>query len=107
MNCFEDTETIEHILISCKAYTEEKKTLYRLWLSTKHPIVHKLIINALSSEQGYLLQFILDCSVLPSVIQAAQAYGFGIYQELFYLTRTYCFAIHRLRMKGLGRWNFQ
>ena len=106
LNCHKGTETTEHILIFCKAYTETKKNLYSLWLSTKIPAVYQLVLRALSSDKDYLLQFLLDCSVLPTVIRAAQEHGSIIYKELFYLTRTWCFAIHKQRMKGLGRWNF-
>ena len=106
-NCHESTETTEHILIFCKAYNETKKNLYSLWLSTKNPVVYQLVLKALSSDTEYLLQFILDCSVLPNIIAAAQEHGSKIYHELFYMTRTWCFAIHRQRMKGLGRWNFK
>ena len=102
-----ELETIEHILISCNAFTETKKKLYKLWLSTKIPIVYELVLTALSSDKSYLLQFLLDCSVLPSVVRAAQSHSCEIYKELFYLTRTWCFAIHRQRMRKLGRWNFQ
>ena len=107
LNCHESSETSEHILIFCKAYEETKKKLYSLWLSTNIPVVYQLVLDALSSDTEYLMQFILDCSALPKVIRAAQDHGPHIYNELFYLTRTWCFAIHRQRMKGLGRWNFK
>ena len=106
VTCTSELENIEHILIHCKAYTECKKGLYSLWLSTTNPVVLKLVLDAFSSETSYLLQFILDCSVLPSVIAATQRHGFGIMKELFHLTRTWCFTIHRQRMKMLGRWNY-
>ena len=102
-----ELETIEHILVSCITYNETKKKLYRLWLATEIPIVKELVLNALSRERTYLLQFLLDCSVLPDVIRAAQDHSDDIYKELYYLTRTWCFAIHRHRMRSLGRWNFQ
>ena len=105
--CNEQKETVEHILIECPAYLGCKKRLYSLWLSSKNPAVYHLILEALSSEKDYLLQFLLDCSVLPTVITASQSYGDGIFSELFYLTRTWCFSVHRERMKMLGRWNFQ
>ena len=105
--CQNQIETVQHILIECPAYLECKKRLYSLWLSSKNPVVYHLILAALSTEKEYLLQFLLDCSVLPEVITATQSYGEGIFSELFYLTRTWCFSVHRERMKMLGRWNFQ
>ena len=103
-NMIEDTE---HILVSCRAYDECKKKLYSLWLSTRNPVVHMLVLEAISNTKEYLVQFTLDCSTLPSVILAVQEHGSSILEELFYLTRTWCFSIHRERMRMLGRWNFQ
>ena len=105
--CNEELESVEHILIKCSAYTECKGRLYSLWLSSSNPVVKNLVIEAFLNETEYLLQFIIDCSVLPPVINAVQAHGHGILEDLFYLTRTWCFSVHRQRMKMLGRWNFQ
>ena len=104
--CTNKVETIEHILIECGAYSDCKRYLYSLWLSTTNPVVLKLVLEALTSETCYLLQFILDCSVLPSVIVATQRHGFSVLKELFHFTRTWCFTVHRQRMKLLGRWNY-
>ena len=104
--CNSVVETVEHILIHCRAYTSCKKSLYSLWVSTPNPIVLGLVLEALSSETAYLLQFILDCSVLPTVINATQKYGFMILEELFYLTRTWCFSVHKQRLMMLGRWKY-
>ena len=105
--CKEEKETIEHILLDCQAYNDCKSRLYSLWLSAKILEVHDLLLEALTSDRAYLLQFILDCSVLPQVIRATQVKnGDLILRELFYYTRTWCFSIHKARMKMLGRWNF-
>ena len=105
--CVDKTETIEHVLVHCEYYSNCKRRLYSLWLSTANKVVLKLVLEALSSECQYLVQFILDCTALPSVIRATQNHGPDILKELFYLTRSWCFSLHRQRMKMLGRWNFQ
>ena len=43
-------ETIEHILIQCRAYSDCKTNLYYLWLSTTNPVVLKLVLEALTNE---------------------------------------------------------
>ena len=96
-------ESIEHILLENSAYTQIRKDLITLWLKCKHPIVHFLAIQALASPKEYLVQFLLDCSVLPQVIVANQTFGSVVMEGIFHLTRTWCFCIHRLRMKRLGR----
>ena len=67
-----------YILIQCRAYSDCKRKLYSLWLSTTNPVVLELVLEALTSEICYFLQFILDCSVLPSVIAATQKHGFSV-----------------------------
>ena len=106
--CCMEPESVEHILLTCPAYKDCKKKLYSLWLSTKNKVVRQLVLQAFSSEKSFLLQFILDCSVMPEVIKAVQTTDDDdVLNELFYLTRTWCFSVHRERMKMLGRWNFQ
>ena len=41
---------------------------------------------------------LLDCSVMPEVIRSAQSHGSRVYDDLFYVGRTWCFAVHRERM---------
>ena len=88
-------------------YNQEREKLTIFWLENGNEIAQKLAKEALNSNQDYLLQFILDCSVLPSVISATQQHGYVVLEELFHLTRTWCFVMHRQRMRMLGRWNFQ
>ena len=105
--CYKQAETIEHILVQCRSYSDCRRRLLSLWLSTPNGVVLKLVREALGSDTDYLVQFILDCSVLPHVIRETQLHGPEILHILFHLTRSWCFSIHRQRMKNLGRWNFQ
>ena len=107
LTCQNQPETVEHILVHCVAYSECRRRLCSLWLSTENRVAHELVREALGSDSEYLVQFLLDCSVLPQVISATQSHGSEILSILFYLTRSWCFSIHRQRMKILGRWNFQ
>ena len=98
-------ESVEHILLDCQQYTPERHKLVSMWLSTEVSEVYHLVLHAFTSKKSYLLQFILDCSILPEVIQSKQKHGDIILNELFRLTRTWCFNVHRARMKMLGRWS--
>ena len=104
-DCENVSETIGHILLECQAYTKQRQQLIALWLATKIPEVYPLILEALTSSKEYLLQFIIDCSSLPKVISSRQQYGDIIHKEIFRLTRTWCFVLHRERMRLLGRWS--
>ena len=105
--CSNAVETLQHILLDCVAYNSNRVRLTRLWLSNEDQIIKNITSEALSSNRDYQVQFILDCSVLPSVISASQQYGSNILDKIFYLTRTWCYSIHRTRMKILGRWHLK
>ena len=105
--CNNQVETSEHILLVCPAYTATRERLKALWLGTSDPNIHTLVSAALDKPTPFFMQFLLDCSVTPDVISAAQLHGQMVYDALFYLTRTWCFSIHRERLKLLDRWNFR
>ena len=72
------------------------------WRSANNPVVAKLAEDALDiSSSAYLIQFILDPSVLPQVRLAVQVSGFDILNRTFSLARTWCYAMHRERLKLL------
>ena len=101
-------ESPEHVLLNCPAYTHTRQNMISLCMKTQDPVSHSLVTSfLLSSSTQKMMQFLLDCSVLPEVIRGAQLHGEQIYSDIFYLSRTWCFAIHRERMKRLGRWNFR
>jgi hypothetical protein len=106
-DCSNILETVKHILLECPAYSENRKRLKTVWQSSDDRVIDTLTSEALSGTDEYLLQFILDCSILPNVISSTQKHSSLILDKLFYLTRTWCFSIHRSRMKLLGRWNLQ
>ena len=105
--CYDEglVETPEHILLHCPAYVKTRQSLLPLFLKIQHPISHSLALSLLTSGPTTFLQFLMDCSSLPEVISSYQNYGDQIYRDLFYLSRTWCFVMHKERMKQLGRWN--
>ena len=77
-------ESSEHILLECPAYLETRQNMISLFLNLKSQVSHSLVISLLlCSERQSLMQFLLDCSVLAQVIQAAQVHGECIYSDLF------------------------
>ena len=100
-------ESPEHLLLYCPAYFSTRQKMVTLFLRSRDPISHSLATSFLLCDSSKkTMQFLLDCSVIPDVIRCAQQYGKHIYDDIFYLGRTWCFSIHRERMKRLGRWNF-
>ena len=101
-------EDVTHMLITCPSLSATRSRL-RTFLKSfadNHPVVLPVVSTFLdSSDSIYQTHFILDCSTLPEIIILKQEHGFYILEDLFYLTRTWCYSIHRERLKLLGRWN--
>ena len=108
--CLEEqvVETPEHVLLYCPAYTATRHNMLSLCLQLQHGVSHSLMVSyLLGKSEEQLMQALLDCSSLPPVISAAQEHGTKILSDLFYIGRTWCFSIHRERLKRLHHWNFQ
>ena len=103
-----ETKTVgdlPHLLVHCPALADRRRLLLEYWssISTSNPICHELLVNMKTTDDNFI-QFVLDCSVLPQVISAAQENGRNIYNILFKATRTYCYSIYRSRLKLLNLW---
>ena len=103
-----EVESPEHILLHCPSYSEIRLQSLRKCFNVTDPVSHSLITTLLKSSSNHIkMQFLVDCSVIPDVIRAAQCFGDHIYSDLFYLSRTWCYVIHKARLKRLCKWNFQ
>ena len=100
-----DQETIEHLLAICPFYDQCRARLKELWRNSKTPILNDLLKAVLAYPSHELVQFILDASVHPLIISYAQIYGNEILTEVFHLTRTWCYTLHRARLKLLKVFN--
>ena len=96
---------IDHLLVFCSSL-KDIRTRMTTALSENTEISEKirnLILCSLNSTQT-AVQFILDCSVLPNVITLRQSDGPTAISLLFKFTRSWCYNIHKNRLKLLGRW---
>jgi hypothetical protein len=105
-SCNEE-ETVTHILQTCTALSKTRENLMTFTRSycDGHPLVASLTRQFCKTECRLFVQFLLDCSVLPEVICAVQNHGSIIHEHLYNITRIWCYALHRDRLKTLGRWN--
>ena len=105
--CNQEKEDLRHILISCTALTatREKLTRYTLSFSQQYPLTAPLLLKFCAPSSPQFCQFLLDCSVIPSVILETQQHGMEVLHDLFNVTRTWCYTLHKERMKLLGRRN--
>ena len=109
--CFPESDgSLEHILLHCPALSKTRASLYKLCHSVaqESEMLCETITSILDSDNNDLImQFILDSSVIPTVIRITQLYGDHTRDRLLYLGRTWCYNIHRERMNQLGHFQFR
>ena len=101
-----DPETLEHLLLFCRYYDQSRLKLRRLWESVSDPLTSDLLLEVLDGPPTILVQFILDASTHPTVIKLVQSYGQDLLVTIFHLTRTWCYSLHRERLRLLGHFSF-
>ena len=96
-----------HHLLLCPALAERRALIFDYWDSlTASSLPCRNIINTMKAAPvKTFMQFILDCSVLPEVIQARQLHGDIVLKILFKASRTYCYSMYRERLKRLDKWH--
>ena len=100
--------TLSHILTECQDLGPARQRVFSLWAEFLKDNPHLLPIvvkYTITYNTSYQLQFLLDCTVLPDVISLTQRHGPSVHDSLLYITRTYCYSLHKTRLKLLGKWN--
>ena len=108
-SCQNQPENVEHILRFCSALQPTRKKLFEFTRNycADHTLICDLVDIYMKLDSPYFCQFLVDCSILPEVIKSVQHHGSIIHHHLFNITRIWCYAIHRERLKILGRWNIK
>ena len=106
-SCKSTTEDLTHILLDCPSLqpTRDKLVSFTMDFCNQNPHIGQLILCYMSPSHPMFCQFLLDCSVIPETISLTQIHGPETLNYLFHVTRTWCYALHRERLKLLGRWN--
>ena len=103
--CGSEEEDLSHILVPRCPLLHERRNLlleYSRTVLQQSSTCSTIFEDILPTDN--FVQFILDCSVLPVVIHAAQ-HDKTILPLFFKISRTWCYSMHRTRLKLLGRWN--
>ena len=97
-------DTIEHFLISCDTLQEKRNTVIHYWLKTaeEDDHLHKLLVTKLRAPPPTLIQFLLDPSTDSDVIKGCQHKIYSL-DEIFRLTRCWCYALHRRKLQITGK----
>ena len=78
------------------------------WLKKQenNSVTNQVMLDVIPYGKHYIDEDDIN-SVVEVLRHGMLTQGPKILDDLFYLTRTWCFSVHRYRMKMLGRWNFQ
>ena len=98
---------IEHLLVTCQALNSKRAELFTFWdqQAEESPQITELLLMMRKSKTKEFVQFVLDPSVVPAVISGCQNKLYKL-EEIFNLTRTYTYAMHRRRLQLSGKLNF-
>ena len=106
--CQESVEgSVEHLLVLCDKLKQCRENQFKMLDERKDisDVSRKLIYDSFKKSVSNFVQVLVDCSSLPTIINATQGNGNShILTEIFKISRTWCFNIHMHRMKLLGRW---
>jgi hypothetical protein len=93
------------LLVVCPTL-EETRSKLRLKIidSSSISATAKHLITESFQSVKKTTQMMLDCSTVPSVISAKQIEGPSLLEQLYRISRGWCFSLHKTRLKLLGRW---
>ena len=100
-------EDIEHIFLHCDSLgtTRLRLSNFTMKYAQDVPLLCSTILELTKPCNPLFLQFLLDCSVIPKVISLCMEHGNVVLHHMFKVSRTWCYSLHRERLKLLGRWN--
>ena len=97
--CENEIDTISHILVGCKSLHHKRSQLKRILMSRKNvKDLMDLVAEVFIMTDEKQTQFLLEPLSNPKIITLTQKYGSIITEQVCYLTRTYCFSIHKERL---------
>ena len=106
-DCQGSLDDLLHILVQCPALQHVRSCLINFtnnFISTLPMCIRSLLRQKCDVSNPSFLPFILDCSTDPEVILLCQRTDYKVLEDLFSVTRTWTYVIHRERLRMLGRW---
>ena len=99
------SDSVCHIISECKSLEPKRLSLKTMFLEKeKDEPIRQLLLDVFSWNSEDQTQFFLEPLTNPRVIVLVQTHGDIILDKICYLTRTYCFSLHRERKLLLGTW---
>ena len=113
-NCFPSSDgSLKHLLLHCSALSFTRSKLLSLCAMIAdeddklYEFINSVLMSSCEGSEHRMVQFLLDCTVMPEVVAMTQRSGEGLRDRLLYLGRTWCYSIHRERMNQLGMFEFR
>ena len=96
--------SLEHFMVTCSTLMPVRITILNYWYSysEEDDILRKLLITKLRSPMQTLLQFLIDPSVDSDVIWGVQKKLINL-EEIFKLTRSWCYSLNRKKLQITGK----
>jgi len=105
--CGQELEDLSHLLVPRCPHLLERKALlieYAKTVLSSSEVCLSIFSNILDNgNEDEQVQLFLDCSAIPCVISANQDDS-TVIPLLFRVRRTWCYSLHRTRLKLLNRW---
>ena len=97
-------DTVEHFLVSCSSLSQTREKVITYWksYSSKDDILRNLLAMKLSSHIPTLVQFLIDPSADSDCIKGVQQQVIKTH-DLYRLTRTWCYALQRMKQQLTGK----
>ena len=97
-------QSLAHLLLpgGCEALCEARLFMFTFINSylVSRPYLFPILKECLKDDDSFI-QFMLDCSTMPSVIKLNQECGESCLEDLFYISRTYIYKLHSVRKRML------
>ena len=96
-------DTLEHFLVLCSSLMSTRVTILNFWhsFSIEDDQLCEILGSKLRSPTHTLLQFLIDPSTDSDIIRGVQQKTIKI-EEIYKLTRSWCYAIHRKKLQLTG-----
>ena len=83
-------EDVEHVLFRCRylSVARSRLVLFTLKYAEKIPLLGDVLLSLTLPNSPHFMQFMMDCSVIPQVIQLVQQHGAKVHDHFFKVSRT-------------------
>ena len=104
--CVEMIGDLEHLLLNCTALSSVRARLWNMFFekSLNYPALYIFLQRLEKSSPQAKMQFILDPSFFPEIIEIWALFGLPSINHVYYLVRTYAYYLYRKKQTLLGLW---